>query len=891
MHQFFTTFAGMNIPSKYDPSRVEDKWYAYWMKQGFFRSTPDDREPYCIVIPPPNVTGVLHMGHMLNNTIQDVLIRRARMQGKNALWVPGTDHASIATEARVVQKLAEEGIRKADLTREEFLEYAWEWKEKHGGIILEQLKKLGASCDWDRTCFTMDEALSESVLKVFVDLYRKGWIYRGVRMVNWDPQALTAVSDEEVVYREVASKLFYLRYRVEGEEEYISIATTRPETILGDTAVCVHPGDERYRKFHGKKVLVPLINRPVPVIVDEYVDREFGTGALKITPAHDINDYELGLKYNLESIDIFNDDGSLNEAAQVLVGEDRFRARDRIVPMLEEAGNLVKIEDYMNKVGFSERTDAVIEPKLSLQWFLDMKELSRPALDSVMNNEIKLQPAKFRNTYRHWMENVKDWCISRQLWWGHRIPAYFYGEGPNDYVVAETIEEAVGLAREASGQDNLHAQDLHQDEDVLDTWFSSWLWPISVFDGIRHPDNADINYYYPTNDLVTAPEILFFWVARMIIAGYEYRNQKPFSTVYLTGIVRDRLRRKMSKSLGNSPDPIELMKKYSADGVRVGMLFCSPAGNDLLFEESLTEQGRNFSNKIWNAFRLIKSWKVEPDLEQPHHAQAAVDWFASRLSRALREVEDQFKKYRVSDALMIIYKLFWDEFSSWYLELVKPAYQQPIDALTYEKTIGFIDQLMHMLHPFMPFITEEIWQLISERKPGESLMISSMPAPGKYDRDLLDHMEAVKEVITQIRSIRNEKSIPPRDQLQLLVRSSSSAVYPAHLESIIIKLANLSAVELIQKDPASSVSFMVRNVEYKVPLEGLVDHAEEIEKLENELEYARGFLTSVQKKMQNEQFVQHAPDQVVDRERQKMADAEDKIAVLEAQIRKLREQV
>ena len=607
----------MNIPSKYDPASVEDKWYAYWMEHKFFKSTPDEREPYCIVIPPPNVTGVLHMGHMLNNTLQDVLIRRARMMGKNALWVPGTDHASIATEARVVNKLAEQGIKKADLTRDEFLSHAWDWTHKHGGIILEQLKKLGASCDWDRTCFTMDEALSESVIKVFVDLFNKGLIYRGVRMVNWDPQALTAVSDEEVNYREVQSKLYYIRYRVEGEEDYITIATTRPETILGDTAVCVHPEDDRFRKFHGKKVLVPLINRSVPIIVDEYVDREFGTGALKITPAHDINDYELGMKHNLESIDIFNDNGTLNEAAQILVGVDRFEARKQIIPELESAGNLVKMEDYMNKVGYSERTDAVIEPKLSLQWFLKMKELGGPALEHVMNDDIKLQPAKFKNTYRHWMENVKDWCISRQLWWGHRIPAYFYGDGHNDYVVAEIREEALKLAVEKTGNHSLQADDLRQDEDVLDTWFSSWLWPISVFDGIRNPDNEDIKYYYPTNDLVTAPEILFFWVARMIIAGYEYRGEKPFDTVYLTGIVRDSKRRKMSKSLGNSPDPIELMKKYSADGVRVGMLFCSPAGNDLLFDESLTEQGRNFSNKIWNAFRLIKSWEVDPAIEQP----------------------------------------------------------------------------------------------------------------------------------------------------------------------------------------------------------------------------------------------------------------------------------
>lgn len=881
----------MNIPSKYDPSSVEDKWYSYWMEHGFFRSTPDEREPYCIVIPPPNVTGVLHMGHMLNNTLQDVLVRRARMLGKNALWVPGTDHASIATEARVVGKLAKEGIKKTDLTREEFLGHAWEWTHKHGGIILEQLKKLGASCDWDRTCFTMDEALSESVISVFVDLYKKGLIYRGVRMVNWDPQALTAVSDEEVVYKEVASQLYYLQYRVDGEEDYITIATTRPETILGDTAVCVHPGDKRYYKFHGKKVLVPLVNRAVPVIVDEYVDREFGTGALKITPAHDINDYELGLKHNLESIDIFNNDGTLNHAAQVLVGEDRFRARELIVPLLKESGNLVKREDYINKVGFSERTDAVIEPKLSLQWFLKMKGLSVPALESVMNDNVQLQPAKFKNTYRHWMENVKDWCISRQLWWGHRIPAFFYGEGPNDYVVARSLEEAVELAREAAGNSRLTANDLRQDEDVLDTWFSSWLWPISVFDGIRYPENEDIQYYYPTNDLVTAPEILFFWVARMIIAGYEYRNEKPFDTVYLTGIVRDSKRRKMSKSLGNSPDPIDLMKKYSADGVRVGMLFCSPAGNDLLFDEGLTEQGRNFSNKIWNAFRLIKSWKVEHTLEQPGHSAEAVEWFDAEMARALTGVEDQFKKYRVSDALMIIYKLFWDQFSSWYLEIVKPLYRQPIDAVTYARTIEFIDRLLHILHPFMPFITEEIWQLITPRKKGESLMVSPMPVAKKYNSDLIGKVEAIREVVTQVRSIRKEKAIPPREAVKLLVRPSSGATFHHHLAPLLKKLANLSEVEVIELDPDSVVSFMVRNVEYFIPLGDLVDVSEEIGKLESELKYTRGFLESVRKKMNNQSFVQHAPEQVVEKERQKMDDAKGKIAALELQIEKLKEQV
>jgi len=878
----------MNIPSKYDPARVEDKWYAYWMEHQFFKSTPDEREPYCIVIPPPNVTGVLHMGHMLNNTLQDVLIRRARMMGKNALWVPGTDHASIATEARVVNKLAEEGIQKSDLTREQFLEHAWDWTHKHGGIILEQLKKLGASCDWDRTCFTMDESLSESVIKVFVDLYNKGLIYRGVRMVNWDPQALTAVSDEEVNYKELQSKLYYIRYRVEGEEDYITIATTRPETILGDTAVCVHPEDERFLKFHGKKVLVPLINRPVPIIVDDYVDREFGTGALKITPAHDINDYELGIKHKLESIDIFNDNGTLNVAAQILVGEDRFKARDLIIPRLEAEGNLVKVEDYLNKVGFSERTDAVIEPKLSLQWFLKMKELGGPALEHVMNDDIQLQPAKFKNTYRHWMENVKDWCVSRQLWWGHRIPAYFYGDGHHDFVVAESVEEALSLAVEKSGNTSLQLADLHQDEDVLDTWFSSWLWPISVFDGIRNPENEDIKYYYPTNDLVTAPEILFFWVARMIIAGYEYRGEKPFDTVYLTGIVRDNKRRKMSKSLGNSPDPIELMKKYSADGVRVGMLFCSPAGNDLLFDESLTEQGRNFSNKIWNAFRLIQSWEVDEHIEQPVHSAMAAKWFEARMESAFEEVDGQFRKYRISDALMIIYRLFWEEFSAWYLEIIKPAYQAPIDRQSYQLTIGFVDKLLHLLHPFMPFITEEIWQLLEKREEGESLMVSSMPVPEGADLDLLGRFEDVKEVITQVRSIRKDKNIGPREALELFVRPSENSQYHQDMEAVVLKLANLSTVGQVDEDPGDTISFIVKNVEYFVPVGFNVNPEEELAKLLEELKYTKGFMNSVQKKLANEQFVQNAPKQVVEKEKQKLADAEGKIGVLEAQISRLK---
>ncbi|MEX0987383.1 MAG: valine--tRNA ligase [Bacteroidales bacterium] len=876
----------MIIPSKYDPASVEEKWYTYWMENRFFESTPDDREPYCIVIPPPNVTGVLHMGHMLNNTLQDVLVRRARMQGKNALWVPGTDHASIATEARVVNMLKEKGIHKSDLSREEFLAYAWEWKEKHGGIILEQLKKLGASCDWTRTKFTMDEDLSESVLQVFVDLHKKGHIYRGIRMVNWDPQAQTAVSDEEVNYKEVQSKLYYLKYKVEGEDAYITIATTRPETILGDTAVCVHPEDKRYSSFHGKKVIVPLVNRPVPVISDEYVDREFGTGALKITPAHDINDYELGLKHNLQSIDIFNDDGTLNESAGLLIGTDRFEARKQIIPLLHGSGNLVKEEAYMNKVGYSERTDAVIEPRLSLQWFLKMEELAKPALEHVLNDDVKLQPSKFKNVYRHWMENVKDWCISRQLWWGQRIPAWFYGDhpGPNDYVVALTAEEALTAAKQATGNPGLTVADLHQDEDVLDTWFSSWLWPISVFDGIRNQENEDIKYYYPTNDLVTAPEILFFWVARMIIAGYEYQGEKPFRNVYLTGIVRDSKRRKMSKSLGNSPDPIELMKKYSADGVRVGMLLCSPAGNDLLFDESLTEQGRNFSNKIWNAFRLVNSWEVNDDLAMPESSANAIAWFSSMLNKAQAAIDDQFSKYRISDALMITYKLFWDEFSSWYLETIKPAYQQPVDKGTYAATLEFFDKLMRILHPFMPFITEELWQLIEKREPGESIMVSEFPVKGKADKKLLDDFEIMKEVVTQIRNIRKEKNLGKNDELDMLVRDVSGGQYPSSLEPVIRKMGIISTVSETQEKVEGAVSFIVRNVEYYLPLGGLIDSEEEILKLHRELEYTQGFLNSVLKKLSNERFVNNAPEPVVESERKKQEDAEAKIRTLQEQI-------
>ncbi|MFZ5940947.1 MAG: valine--tRNA ligase [Bacteroidota bacterium] len=879
----------MEIPSKYDPSSVEEKWYAYWMKCGFFRSVPDEREPYCIVIPPPNVTGVLHMGHMLNNTLQDVLIRRARMQGKNALWVPGTDHASIATEARVVNMLKEKGISKNELSRDEFLAYAWEWKEKHGGIILEQLKKLGASCDWERTRFTMDDELSESVLRVFVDLYNKGHIYRGVRMVNWDPQARTAVSDEEVNYKEVKSKLYYVRYMVEGEDDFITIATTRPETILGDTAVCVHPDDERFFRFHGKKVLVPLVGRPVPVITDEYVDREFGTGALKITPAHDINDYELGIKYNLEVIDIFNDNGTLSKQALLFVGKDRFVVREEIVPELEKAGNLVKVEPYVNKIGFSERTDAVIEPKLSLQWFMKMKELAEPALRNVMNEEIRLHPAKFRNTYRHWMENVKDWCISRQLWWGQRIPAWYYGTnpGPNDFVVAIEADDALRLAREKSGNPALSMDLMKQDEDVLDTWFSSWLWPISVFDGIRYPDNADMKYYYPTNDLITAPEILFFWVARMIMAGYEYQGKKPFSNVYLTGIVRDSKRRKMSKSLGNSPDPIELMKKYSADGVRVGMLLCSPAGNDLLFDESLTEQGRNFGNKIWNAFRLVKSWETDAALPQPEASAMALEWFGQRLDAAVYQLDDQFDKYRISDALMTLYKLFWDDFSSWLLEIIKPAYQQPIDTKTLDTAIGLFEKLLLLLHPFMPFITEEIWHYLKERSEGESIMISSLPAGREVDEGFLGTFETLKEIITNIRNIRQDKNLPVRQPLDLII-SKNAGEFDSRALGLIAKMANISKISFSESRVENATTFIVKGAEYYIPLGDLVDTAEELVKLEKELEYTRGFLKSVLAKLGNERFVQNAPEAVVALERKKQEEAEMKIAAIEMQISSLK---
>lgn len=870
----------MEIPSKYNPATTEGKWYDYWLDKKYFHSEPDEREPYTVVIPPPNVTGVLHMGHMLNNTLQDVLVRRARMQGKNACWVPGTDHASIATEAKVVNKLKQEGINKDNLSREEFLSHAWEWKEKHGGIILEQLKKLGASCDWDRTRFTMDEALHESVIDVFIDLYQKGLIYRGVRMVNWDPSAQTAVSDEEVIHKEVKSKLYYLRYEVEDGNDYLTIATTRPETILGDTAVCVHPEDERFKKFVGKKVIVPLVNRAVPVIADEYVDREFGTGALKITPAHDIHDYEIGQKHHLESIDIFNDDGTLNTAAGLYVGKDRFDVRDEIVKDLDAAGNLVKIEDYVNNVGFSERTNAVIEPKLSMQWFLKMKDLARPALEAVEKDDIKFHPAKFKNTYRHWMENVRDWNISRQLWWGQRIPVYYLSNG--EHVVAKTVEEAVEKARKQFNKPEIQASDLKQDKDVMDTWFSSWLWPISVFDGIRFPDNKEINYYYPTNDLVTGPDIIFFWVARMIMAGLEYRKEIPFKNVYFTGIVRDKIGRKMSKTLGNSPDPLDLIKKHGADGVRVGMLLTAPAGNDLPFDEALCEQGRNFSNKIWNALRLVKGWKKDDTIDAPEHSKLAISWFEDKLNETLAAIEKNFATYRISDALMATYKLIWDDFCSWYLEMVKPAYQQPVDAYTLDKTVGLFEKLMKILHPFMPFITEEIWHLLRERKEGDDIIVATMPVAQTYDEQNMKAFEKAEQIITGIRNLRKAKNIANKETLELKVKAGENAdckFYP-----VVIKLGNLSGVERVNEKPDGVIVFTVGSQEYYVPLSESVDVEAEIKKIEEELKYTRGFLISVQKKLSNERFVNNAPAAVVDKERQKQADAEARIKVLEEQL-------
>ncbi|MGC9353963.1 MAG: valine--tRNA ligase [Mariniphaga sp.] len=909
----------MEIPSKYTPAEVEEKWYKFWMENNFFHSEPDEREPYTIVIPPPNVTGVLHMGHMLNNTIQDILVRRARMTGKNACWVPGTDHASIATEAKVVNKLKAEGIDKYDLSREEFLEHAWDWTRKHGGIILEQLKKLGASCDWDRTAFTMDEARSESVIKVFVDLYKKGLIYRGVRMVNWDPAAKTALSDEEVIYKEVKSKLYYLKYKIEeapsqpspkgkefsppsGELEgasegvFVTIATTRPETILGDTAICVNPNDVRFKHLKGKRVLVPLINRSIPIIEDDYVDMEFGTGCLKITPAHDINDYEIGIRHNLPVIDIFNDNGTLSKAAEIFVGEDRFDVREKIIPELEKAGNLARIEDYTKKVGFSERTDVPIEPKLSAQWFLKMDDLVKPALENVLNDTIKFHPAKFKNIYRHWMGNIKDWCISRQLWWGHQIPVW-YIEAPSDspkggdwdYVVAETEEEAreLALKKFPSLGGVRGGFFLHQDEDVLDTWFSSWLWPISVFDGIRQPENNDIKYYYPTSDLVTAPDIIFFWVARMIIAGYEYKDLYPFKNVYFTGMVRDAQRRKMSKSLGNSPDPLDLIAKYGADGVRVGMLLCSPAGGDLLFDESLPQQGAGFATKIWNAFRLVKNWEVSGEIEQPEHSKLAIDWFRNKLNQVVETLDNQFHQFRISEALMTVYTTVRDEFSGWLLEIVKPSYQQPIDEKTYGEVVELFDQLLRLMHPFMPFITEEIWQYLKERKEGESIMVSQLQPVEQYDNELLTAFENVKEAISGIRNIRKEKNIPNKDVLELKVQIGDKG-YDAGFAPVLQKMANLSALEMVSEEVKGAASFRVKSTNFYVPMDGLIDVEEERKKLEGELKYTKGFLNSVLKKLGNERFVNNAPEAVVAKEKAKQADAEAKIKVLEERIASLK---
>ena len=891
----------MELASKYDPQAVESKWYQYWLDNKLFSSKPDGREPYTVVIPPPNVTGVLHMGHMLNNTIQDILVRRARMEGKNACWVPGTDHASIATEAKVVNRLAQQGIKKTDLTREEFLKHAWDWTHEHGGIILKQLRKLGASCDWDRTAFTMDETRSRAVIHVFCDLYKKGLIYRGVRMVNWDPKAQTALSDEEVIYKDEHSKLYHLKYYVvekdcqQVDEEnvihkdekgyYAVVATTRPETIMGDSAMCINPEDKKNTWLKGKHVIVPLVNREIPVIEDTYVDIEFGTGCLKVTPAHDINDHALGLKHGLETIDIFNDNGTISEAAGLYVGMDRMDVRKQISIDLQNASLMEKIEDYNNKVGFSERTNVPIEPKLSTQWFLKMQHFADIALPPVMDDDIEFYPKKYKNTYRHWLENIKDWCISRQLWWGHRIPAYYFDNaGKKDFVVAETAEEALKLAQEKNA--NIKAEDLEQESDCLDTWFSSWLWPISLFDGIEHPDNEEINYYYPTSDLVTGPDIIFFWVARMIMAGYEYRGKMPFKHVYFTGIVRDKLGRKMSKSLGNSPDPLDLIDKFGADGVRMGMMLSAPAGNDILFDESLCEQGRNFNNKIWNAFRLVKGWETA-DIEQPKSAEIAVKWFDAKLKEVNEEMQKQFKDYRISEALMTVYKLFWDEFSSWYLEMVKPAYGQPIDQKSYDATLRFFDALLKMLHPFMPFITEELWQHIYDRKDGESIMREKleMPAPTAEEQKLTADIEAVKQIIAGVRTVRNQKNIAQKEQLSLQVVGKND--FEAFNE-VTLKMANLDKIEVIAEKSADASSFMVGTDEFAVPLGDLIDVAAEIEKAEAQLKHLEGFLMGVRKKLSNENFVAHAPEKVVALERKKESDSVEKIAALKATIEELK---
>ena len=875
----------MQIADKYSPQEIEQKWYDYWCDHNLFHSEPDHREPYTIVIPPPNVTGMLHMGHMLNNTLQDVLVRRARMSGKNACWVPGTDHASIATEAKVVAKLKAEGIDKASLTRDEFLAHAWEWKEKHGGIILKQLRKLGASCDWDRTCFTMDEPRTEGVIKVFCDLYRKGKIYRGVRMVHWDPSAKTALSDEEVIYKESQGKLYYLRYRLEGTDRNIIVATTRPETILGDTAVCLNPNDPRYADVpEGARVIVPLVGRSIPIIRDEYVDIEFGTGALKVTPAHDVNDYMLGEKYGLETIDIFNDDGTINDKVGMYVGVDRFECRKQIEKDLEAAGLMEKTEPYTNNVGYSERTGVAIEPKLSMQWFMSMADIAKPATRAVMEDVIRFVPEKYKNTYRHWMENIKDWCISRQLWWGQRIPAYYLPKG--GYVVAETAEEALALAREKSGDATLQMSDLRQDEDVLDTWFSSWLWPISVFDGIRNPDNEEIRYYYPTNDLVTGPDIIFFWVARMIMAGYEYRGEMPFRNVYFTGIVRDKIGRKMSKQLGNSPDPLDLIAQYGADGVRVAMMLCSSAGNDLMFDDALCEQGRNFGNKIWNAYRLINGWTTDESLAQSDNNRAGVEWFEQKLNAALAEIEDNFRAYRISEALMVAYKLFWDDFSGWYLEIVKPAYGQPTDVATIEATKRFFEQLMLVLHPFMPFVTEEIWQDLAERKPGESIMVADKPEPQPIDEQLLARFALLQEAVSAVRNVRKQKNLPQKEQIELKVVADEN--YPSEFESVLRKMGNLSAVTAVTEKCATDAGFIVKTTQYFVPMGDNVNVEEEIAKLEKDLAYYEGFLSSVMKKLSNERFVSSAPAQVVANERAKQSDAEAKIAAIREQLAALK---
>ena len=893
----------MELAKTYNPEEVEGKWYQYWTDNHLFSSKPDGRKPYTVVIPPPNVTGVLHMGHMLNETIQDILVRHARMEGKNACWVPGTDHASIATEAKVVNRLAEQGIKKTDLSREEFLKHAWDWTEEHGGIILKQLRRVGASCDWDRTAFTMDEERSKSVIHVFVDLYRKGLIYRGVRMVNWDPKAKTALSDEEVVYKEEHTKLYYMKYYVSeddgtgatGEEgeiihqdakgRYAVVATTRPETIMGDVAMCINPNDPKNHWLRGKKVIVPLVGRVIPVIEDEYVDIEFGTGCLKVTPAHDVNDYMLGEKYNLQAIDIFNDDATISEAAGMYVGQERFAVRKQIAIDLQEAGLMEKIEDYDNKIGCSERTGVPIEPKLSMQWFLKMQHFADLALPPVMNDEIKFYPTKYKNTYRHWLENIKDWCISRQLWWGHRIPAYYLPEG--GYVVAETIDEAVKLAQEKSGNANLTAADLRQDEDALDTWFSSWLWPISLFDGIMDPNNEEFNYYYPTSDLVTGPDILFFWVARMIMAGYEFTGKMPFKNVYFTGIVRDKLGRKMSKSLGNSPDPLDLIDRFGADGVRMGMMLAAPAGNDILFDEALCEQGRNFCNKIWNAFRLVQGWQVDDNAAQPETARLAVEWFDAKLRQSAAEIADLYSKYRLSEALMEVYHLFWDEFSSWFLEMVKPAYGSPIDKATYQSVLGAFDHLLHLLHPFMPFITEELWQHLTERKAGESIMVSpqTIAAPAEGDDAILANVEIVKNVVAGVRAIRNTKNISPRETLDLQVIGTDPV--PAY-DCIIVKMANVGGVTATENKGEGVSSFMVGTTEYAVPLGGLIDVEAELAKAEAELKHLEGFLNGVKKKLQNERFVNNAPAAVVELERKKQSDAESKIATLKETIASLK---